>query len=247
MKKYLSVFMLVARSSIYKIVPLIIIMAAAEYYLFSRKLSEAADLAVSSLGSYPELERVIFESNIMWILFIAFIFITILLCKTGCEFKNKQGYTLKRLRISEKGVFFCQAGYNSAIYIILWGIQIAAVLWFCHMYVSEPAFGEMGTHTVFAAFYRNDFMHSILPLEEFGIYIRNVVLMAALGIASAGFPYKQRLGKIGLSIIVLAVSCLLFFKVGMGSVDITGLMIIICIAAIFSNVRFVLRKEDEYE
>ena len=247
MRKYLSVIMLMARSSIYKILPAIIVMILAEYFLFSRKLSLAAYAPGTPKEAFPSLEMVFFESNIMWVLFAAFIIITVLLCRTGCEFKNKQGYTLKRLLISEKGVFFCQAAYNTCIYLTLWGIQLMTVLWFCHMYINEPAFGDLGTHTVFAAFYRNDFLHSLLPLAEFGIYIRNIILTLALGCASALFPYKQRMGKIGFEIIILAAACLLFFKVEMGSIDFTGLMIIICVFIIFISIRSLMRKEDEYE
>ncbi|MBE6020547.1 MAG: hypothetical protein IJC41_07230 [Firmicutes bacterium] len=246
MKKYLSVIMLSARSSIYKVFPVMILMIAAQYFLFSKKLSLASVSEGSIAGSFPSLEMVIFESRIMWVLFAAFLVITFFLCRTGCEFKNKQGYTLKRLRISEKGVFFCQALYNSAVYLILWGIQIMTALWFCHMYMSEPVFGDLGSQTVFAAFYRNDFMHSILPLAEFGIYIRNAVLAVALGAASAVFPYKQRMGKIGFEIILLTAACLLFFVVEMGSIDFTGLMIMICLFVTFMTVRFVMGKEDEY-
>ena len=246
MKKYLSVIMLTARSSIYKIFPVIIIMVAAQYFLFSRKLCLASVSEGYVKGAFPSLEMVVFESHIMWVLFAAFLFITFFLCRTGCEFKNKQGYTLKRLRISEKGVFFCQAIYNTTIYLILWGIQITAALWFCHMYVNDPSFGDLGPHTVFAAFYRNDFLHSLLPLAEFGIYIRDIILTIALGAASAVFPYKQRMGKIGFEMIVLTAACLLFFKVEMGSIDFTGLMIMICIFVIFMTIRFVMGKEDEY-
>lgn len=242
MRKYLSVIMLIARSSIYKITPVLALMVLSEYFLFKRKL----DLSVNeSVFPYqPLLDTIFSESGTAWIFLIAFLIITFLLCRTGCEFKNKQGLTLRRLRISEKRVFVCQWIYNTCIFLVLWGSQLLTVMGLCFVFANNPACSEFGSHTVFAAFYRNDFLHGLLPLAEYGIYIRNFILASALGIASAVFPFKQRSGKIGYEILILSAASVLFFRISMGSIDFTGIMILICVFVIFITIMYIWGKED---
>ncbi|MDO4482038.1 MAG: hypothetical protein Q4C14_04840 [Bacillota bacterium] len=243
MKKHLSIIMLMAGSTFYKLIFIFAAMAAAETALFYKTLKFAAGVS-SNYISISCIEMIIHESRITWIFFLAVLLISLVLCRTGCEFKSRQGYTLKRLALSEKGVFLWQAVYSTLCYIILWGIQLILLLVFCKIYLDMPENASASHQTVFASFYRNKFMHNMLPLDDSIVYIRNIVLAFGLGFASAVFSYKQRRGGFGAQIIVLAAASLLFFNKEMGSLDYCGLLIIISSLTIIQILNYVLRKEE---
>ncbi len=71
--------------------------------------------------------------------------------------------------------------------------------------------------TVFLAFYRNPFLHSLLPLEETSRYIGNAILVLCLGVSSACFSFRLRQGRKGIAVIALAAVTVAEFSREMGS------------------------------
>lgn len=234
MKKHLSVLMLFARSSIYKLLGLLILMAAAEAALFLLVLGRSPD---------SPLEMIFSQGKTAIVCGVAFVLYTALLCLTGCEFGSKQGYTLRRLRVSEWGIYFWQAGYNLCCYLIFWFVQLAAALLLCRLYMSRGS----GPQDVFLVFYRNSFLHSILPLDETSRYIRNLLLAAALGLETAYFPLCQRYGKPAISTGLIAGVTVVMFAGAMGSFG-TDVMIIL-LSAVFAavSVRGAYSRRERYE
>ena len=100
MKKHLSVFNLMATSSIYKITGLFGIMGIIEFFLFRMVM-----LAGPNENGTFHIEYVFEQSRTLWVFAAALLVLTVFLCATGYETSSKQGYTLKRLSISEKKVF----------------------------------------------------------------------------------------------------------------------------------------------
>ena len=81
-----------------------------EWFFFKR----AFDLALKMYYErwFTQLE-VIFDNAHTDLLFAAaFLLITVTLCIPTCQFSSQTGYTLKRLSISERSIFFCQTAYN---------------------------------------------------------------------------------------------------------------------------------------
>ena len=103
MKKHSSVLMLLARSTIYRVLALLVLLAVIERVLFGRALP---------YGQFGEdgLKTCFSESYIVWAFGLYFLLLTALLCTTGCAFCSRTGDTLRRLRISEKAVFLWQCG-----------------------------------------------------------------------------------------------------------------------------------------
>ena len=106
MKKHSSVLMLLARSTIYRVLALLVLLAVIERVLFGRALP---------YGQFGEdgLKTCFSESYIAWAFGLYFLLLTALLCTTGCALGSRTGDTLRRLRISEKAVFLWQCGYNA--------------------------------------------------------------------------------------------------------------------------------------
>lgn len=224
MRKHISVFMLYTRSSIFRLLILFALMAAAELPMFFFAADRCLDSAYVALEQMIDnnymlnsqvnvsvsLERMFDNSGIAIVLAVAFVLMSIQLCGVGCEFGGKQGYTLRRLSVSEETVFAWQASFNAFAYFVLWGIQLMLVLVMCAYGVAK--LGALASNqTVFLAFYRNKFLHSLLPLDEWSRYLRNICMILALGTASAFFSYHQRRKKTGLSMIAMLPATVLGF------------------------------------
>ena len=119
MKKYLSVLGLFARCSIYKFLWISLVLCLSEISLFFLNFH----------GKYNEnyvarFEFFVDKSHLDVCLAISFILVTFILCIPGTELGSKVGYTLQRLSISEKAVFYHQAAFNAMIFVFLWALQM---------------------------------------------------------------------------------------------------------------------------
>lgn len=196
MKKYLSIFELFVRSSIYKIIFVLLVMGIAEMAMFYEEVSQVTEY------EYYSLESVVDGSNLIGCFGLAFLAITLILSSYGCNVGSRQDYTLQRLQVREKTVFWIQGIYNSLCYLLFLGTQVILLFLMGSFYLQTAS--DVTNQTLFLAFYRNKFMHSILPMEAVFRWFMNGILVIGCGITTAGFPYLQRRGKIGLTVIVTA-------------------------------------------
>lgn len=241
MKKHLSVFGLFARSSIYRVLVVMLFMGIAEAGLFWHGLQETlADYnnlkgmeAFEKVADVLHFEEIIDKNHISWCFAAAFILITFFICLPGTEYQSKTGYTLRRLSVSEKSILLIQAIYNMAVYFILLAVQVLICFEFYSLYTSQIPAEFVGNQTIFLAFYRSDFLHSILPLSEIWLWIRNAFLVVGLGFAAAEFPYRQRRKGYGAAVIVLGVYTVLNFKTEIGSIG--GIVFAMCVMAIYAG------------
>lgn len=248
MKKYLSVFGLFARSSIFKILAVLLIMSIAEIAVFAFQFHEALTVYENRIGSgIDRFESIIQDTFFCRCFGLAFIAITILLCLPGSEFSSKTGYTLRRLSIGEKQIFFCQAFYNIFVYLLLAALQLVICFGLGSYYVANAPEECVSNQTLFLAFYRSPFLHALLPLSDLILWIRNAFLAVALGFAAAEFPYKQRRKKYALSIIALAIFAVIFFSSTIGNIFncllITVISLLVCAEMFYT----VFRKEADNE
>lgn len=240
MRRHASVLMLLSRGTIYRVLLLCAALAGAEVLLFSRALGRA--LAETSTG----LEQVFADSGAVWVFGACFLLMIALLSAAGCEFGGRQGYTLRRLRVTEKSVFFSQAGYNAFCCLLLWAAQMFTALALCGLYLTRAAPEAVSGQTVFLAFYRSSFLHSLLPLSEGSRWVRNLALVLGLGICSAGFAYWQRRKKVSFLIFALTAAALFFFQRELGRFDLDGLLILLCTGLSVRMICAVL-SEGEYD
>lgn len=242
MKKHLSVFNLMAASSIYKITGLFAVMGIIEFFLFRMVMLAGPD---PETGTY-HIEYVFENSRIFWIFSAALLLFTILLCLTGYETSSKQGYTLMRLSISEKQVFGLQALYNTLCYFLFWSMQLLIVFLLGFYFIKNASEEYVTNQTMFLAFYRNDFLHALLPYEDILVWAKNIVTFLSLGICSAGFTYAQRKGKRAFELLILLGSTILFFVAPLGEMERSLFSIGIacfCVSAAF----FRIGKKEGYD
>ena len=74
----------------------------------------------------------------------------------------------------------------------------------------------MSNQTLFLAFYRNDFMHTILPLEDGPGWWMLALAGVTTAIAAATFTKLQRSGKFGFELLLLVAAVLIYFPRSMG-------------------------------
>ena len=208
MKRYVSVFEMIARSSIYKVLLVIVTMVVAEVVYLSY--------------AFTSTQRVLMEVYIDERFFgtafkVAYTLITLLLILPGMNLGSTQSYTLKRLRIKEKNIYWLQAVYNFLAFVILWGVQLLVILGFMVFYQNHLPEGAVITNqTMFLAFYRVDFMHSILPLEDRTNWMMLFSIGAVTALAAAECTKLQRGGKFAFELCVMVATTWIVFPRELG-------------------------------
>ena len=208
MKKYSSVFEMIVRSSIYKVLFLLGIMVITEAVCFSLSM-------ISPSG--VNIEEYINQSLFSTIFQIAYLLVTAVLVFYGMNMGSMQSYTLQRLRIREKNIFWLQALYNALAYVLLWGVQLVMILISASVYYKNLPEGHIHTNqTLFIAFYRSEFMHSILPLEDAPGWWVLILILVSSAFTTAVFTKLQRIGKFGFELFILVGAVLVSFPRAVG-------------------------------
>lgn len=184
MKKNLSVLGLFARSTFYPFLCLMGLLTLTDVGVFAWNARK-----------WVLLERTLSRSHLQIPFAVVFLLLVVCLCLTGCEFSGKQGYTLRRLGVTEYRVFLWQSVYNCACFLLLWAWQTVVVYILCRLHTNFAPEEAKNSQTLMLAFYRTDFLHNLLPLRDVSRWIRNVFLVVLLGFGCAYFPLKQRKGS----------------------------------------------------
>ena len=236
MKKHLSVFMLMARSSIYRVFLATVVTAALQALGFYLSCSGI----LLNRGAHIEDT---FAAGLFSLLFAAGLAAVILfLCLTGCEASSKTGYTLRRLSLSERQVYFWQAIYNTLACVFFWLSQVLVIFALAAWYTAtEPS----GSQTAFMLFFRSAFIRGCWPMEDTFDFVRNALFCLMLGITAARYPMAQRQGKrFGEVIAAYLATVALWSRPlnGDGMMDFLGLVALVVFIG-FSLSR-VLKKEE---
>lgn len=201
MKKHLSVLSLIARSTIYKIIGVLILMAGLEVFLFTRAVSRLSGQA--QIG----LEMTFSKACTVWVFLAAFIVIFLLLAGMVKNKKSNPKYTVLRLSITEKQFFLWSSLYNAACFALLMLVQIAVVIGLCRYYMNSGVDTTATAQTVFLAFYRNDFLHSLVPFDEPINIFANIILPVAMGLICARYTIVDLYGKASFWLTYWAIYC----------------------------------------
>lgn len=178
----LSLFALYARSSFYKILMVLAGLVLAEgisFYAVCRGLGQRGETL------YPE--AVPDRCLLKFFFLAAMAAVHFILAVTeddrgGC----KSSYTLRRLKISQKQQFAVRAAYNFLCLATVSAVQILAAFTICRLYEAKLPLGLVSPQYLFLVFYRNDFLHRILPMADAGGWMCNFLLLLALAMNAAG-------------------------------------------------------------
>lgn len=182
-RQHKSVFLLMVRSSLYPVLGVLALTVSVECGLLAWAWHNAADIP---------LEMVLRESHVELACLLGLIGMSVFLCRTGCEFDSKVGYTLSRLSVGPGWQLLWQTTYNACCYVLFWSAQVVLMYGFCVWFMEHAGDGYASNQVVMLAFYRSDFLHSLLPMESVARWVRNVVLLVCLSLCAAAAPVKQR-------------------------------------------------------
>lgn len=236
MKKYASILTLASRPTLYKLILLLIATAVVESALFMNRLSEDA---------LYSLESIMTHSHVALVSGISFLILCIILCTANLELSgSKVSYTLQRLSIKEETTTVLWGLYNMLCLVLFWAAQLGISLFLCHLYIQATDPIYINDQTVFLAFYRNNFLHALLPLSEKTLWYRNAALIISLGTAMTLFSYHQRRGEKGILIFILAAMTFWLFPSKTGAFDGHFVIIVLTFSAtVYSYFSLLGRKK----
>lgn len=246
MKQHISVLGLFARSSLWKVMAVLLLMSGVEIFFFEKELQAALTAHAADVGlGFPQLERLLDRGAANVWFALAFVLITLLLVLPGCEFRARSGYTLRRLSVGEVSIFLWQLSYNIFVYFLMVVWQTVLCYGLCMRYVALAPSAAVSGQTLFLAFYRSELLHALLPMADVALWLRNLFLLAALGISSAIFPCKQRAGKYSGGIVALAAYAVVFFERGIGEFSQLAIAVCVWVVAICEPVSFFINRDRE--
>lgn len=251
MKRHLSVLGLIGRCSIYRICATLALLAVTELALFWWRLSDALRWYEQDIGvadSFSRFEYLIDRSHISWCLVVAFVTVTALLCLTGTETKSRISYTLDRLSVSSRSIWWLQFSYNAFVYLLLLAAQLALLLTMSHIYNALIPAELLNPQGTLMAFYLNDFLHSLLPLADIPLWGRNLFIIVSLSAVSSHFPMEQRIKKhLPIAPAALVLFIIVFFSVPRSGVFNILVVCSVCLLLTVTAMRRALKREVSYE
>ncbi len=246
---HLSVLALIARQSFGAVLLVLLITTVLRALAYQKTFSDAlaAYNASPSLG-FIDIESLFTSSGGTFainVTRISLLLISFLLCRIFCERGSRCGYTLMRLRVTERGIFVCHAIYAAVIYLLFYAAELLLSYAVCLYYLQHAPAEYVGPQTLFLAFYRSNYLHSLLPLADIAVWVRNGFLYLALSLAAAEFPCRQRRRHFGGSILALCVCTLVFFIREIGDAFNSFAVIFCSLCCIASSIYFVFFKNHE--
>ncbi len=187
MRKHISVFMLMIRSCVYKLLLVLLAMTAAEIGIF----------AMLPYRDYTLLFELFDNSGIYYVYLAAVVLCAVIqlgVCTSG---KAQPRYTLARLSVSEKTVMVWHWLSAAMCFIIIWAWQIILVYALARWHAAEANVYWISHQSIFLSTFRSQFLHSVLPLEDISRLARNIVMAICMGGVCAAAAYKLRRGKKG--------------------------------------------------
>ncbi len=187
----LSLWALLTKGSFYKVLAVALFMALAETALFHRTPGAPFEMKIE-------------ESRIHFVFLAALGAAFFLLIRMNRVLDNEGRYTVMRLKVTQAKLFATRTAYDVLCLLMLFGVQAGLVLWFAESYRRMPG-ALVGPQMEFLAFYRNGFLHGLLPMADWGKWVRNALMLLALGMEEAGGVGKRyRTTQVGVFILSAA-------------------------------------------
>lgn len=183
MKKTLSVWMLLVRSTLYPLLGLWALVAGAQALLFSRALKVAA--LPTQIGEQGAMYGIVDGSHLSLVFVLGLVATAMVLALI--PWQKGADYTLARLRVGPKKVYFCRVGHAALCYLLYWAVQALTLLAFYQWFASALP-DRCTSQSFFMACWHSDLMHGLFPLQHLAVWAKNLLLMLALAAFTARMP-----------------------------------------------------------
>ena len=118
---------------------------------------------------------------------------------------SKSVYTMNRLGLSENRMTLVFGGVFTGYFLLYWALQIAVAYGF---FVWYSRFTLVSSNSFMLACWRSEWLHTLLPLNEWWGYLRNIAICASFGFSAAFGSQLSRRGKFPWMSLVPPVLCL---------------------------------------
>ena len=227
MKAYLSALAPAARLTVWKTLLIALGAAAVQAVLFFLTLSRWG-------GETPLiLESLIQEGRLSLVFAAGLLLVCGALVLPGWDRGAKTGYTIRRLTVNEGKLSLLWGVQNALLLFFYWVCQMAAVLVLGVYFLSCADPATVSHQSLLLACYRSPYLHSLLPLADWLVLLRNLSGCLVLGLAAAAFCHHRRHGRTSPLILPLAVVAAVGFPVYAGnpvlSISVTVIFLLLCL------------------
>lgn len=214
MKKYGSVWALLARSSFPKIAAVLTGMAALEGGLLWARLRELRAESGELFGVYGQGPERLWADSYAWIVFLAaFGLVFAALVRTEGKRKDSRvEYTWRRLLLTKRELVTTAFLYNMLCFFVLFGVQAAVAVWFLVRYRETVFPGMVSPQLFFLAFMRSRHLHNVLPLMDAVKWVRNVLMLFALGLEAGKGAYVEAASNKTAAVLLFLLSAVCFYS-----------------------------------
>lgn len=241
-----SVWMAAARQIIWKLLAIIGIMAAVElgllwFVLYHPGTIHFSCFAGDGCGMWMD------AAKWYWIFSAAFLLLTVVLARQGCNSRGKLQYTLRRLPVSEAAITTHWSLVHLGSYVVLWMAQLAVVLigWWVYR-GSSHSLTEGSWLELFVEFHLDGFLHGLLPIGCFACWIRQILWILCMGTGTAWFGFQQRRGKVAFGLPNAAVIGVMTFRSNVRTgEDLAVFVTLVYLLMVLNNVVRIWRMPDE--
>lgn len=118
---------------------------------------------------------------------------------------SKSVYTMNRLGLSENQMTLVFGAVFTGYFLLYWAVQIAVCYGF---FVWYSRFSLVGSNSFMLACWRSEWLHTLLPLNEWWGYLRNLAICLSFGFTAAFCGQLLRRGRHPFAMVVPPVLCL---------------------------------------
>ena len=118
---------------------------------------------------------------------------------------SKSVYTMNRLGLSENRMTLVFGGVFTGYFLLYWALQIAVAYGF---FVWYSRFTLVSSNSFMLACWRSEWLHTLLPLNEWWGYLRNLAICTSFGFSAAFGSQLSRRGKFPWMSLIPPVLCL---------------------------------------
>ena len=226
MKRQLSLGMLLARSSLWRVLGIFLIMAAGQLALGWYLLRGNALLALESV-----LDQGIFR--LLSALGLTGAVAAVMLSAGG--FGSRVDYAVSRLPVRRGTLWVWSAGYGVAVLVLFWAVEAAVCLGAFRIFAAVSPSADHNPQLLLLAAYRSSLFHALLPLRDTPQWVATALYFLGLGVLTGTWALRAYGGKWSALPLVLAMAWW-FPAGGVGSGGWAMLLAILTLAVMFFTV-----------
>ena len=155
---------------------------------------------------------------------------------------SKSIYTMNRLGLSENQMTLIFGGVFTGYFLLYWALQIAVCYGF---FIWYSRFTLVSSNSFMLACWRSEWLHTLLPLNEWWGYLRNIAICASFGFSAAFGSQLSRRGKFPWMSLIPPVLCLFMLTGRLGEFWLDILLTVLLIG--FTIGYFISLKGGRYD